>query len=273
VLILVPTPLGNLEDITFRALEALKNASIILCEDTRVTKRLLMLLSQKYSFPIQSKKFISFHEHNQDQFLQKLEPSFFDKDVVYVSDAGMPAISDPGAKLVLFAQKHNIPYTVLPGASAVVTAYAASGFLEKEFCFLGFLPHKGRENAIKELLESKKNVIVYEAPHRLLELLKQISKLEPSRTLFLAKEISKKFETYYKGSAQELYGELQKEKIKGEWVVVIKKREGSKEVCLKEEDILKLSLPLKEKAKLLSLLGERSTKEWYNFLRQRDQKG
>jgi len=276
VLTLVPTPIGNLEDITVRALNALKSASVILCEDTRVTKRLLKLLDERFFLNLTSKKLISFYEHNQDKFLKNVTPSFFDQEVVYVSDAGMPAISDPGAKLILYAQKHNIPYTVLPGASAFVTAYAGSGFLEKEFCFFGFLPKKGvaREKAVLEVLENRKNSILYEAPHRLLELIEFIAKNDPKRELFLAKELTKRFERFFKGEAKELYEKLKNEEIKGEWVVIVKGSNlNKKELLLTQEEILNLSLPKKEKAKLLSKLGERSTKEWYNFLSQEDQKG
>ncbi|BCD68664.1 16S rRNA (cytidine(1402)-2'-O)-methyltransferase [Nitratiruptor sp. YY09-18] len=269
MLTLLPTPIGNLEDITFRALRALEQCSVVLCEDTRVAKRLLQLLAQKFSLEFGQKRFISLHEHNQNAFLAKLEPSFFSQDVVYMSDAGMPGISDPGAKLVAYAQEHNIPYTVLPGPSAFVTAYVASGFGQKEFCFYGFLPHKGQERSqsLQKILQNSHNVILYEAPHRLLKLLEEITQIDPSRDLFLAKELTKIHEKFYKGEAKDLFEQLKNENIKGEWVVVVRASQQKQEqLCLGVEDLLALSLPKKELAKLLAKVSEKSVKEWYSIL-------
>ncbi|BAF70665.1 16S rRNA (cytidine(1402)-2'-O)-methyltransferase [Nitratiruptor sp. SB155-2] len=268
MLTLVPTPIGNIEDITFRALRALKQANIILCEDTRVTKKLLTLLSDRFSETFQA-KLISFHEHNQYLFLQKIDPNFFDQNVAYVSDAGMPGISDPGTALVRYAQEYGIDYEVLPGPTAFVTAYVASGFEEKEFCFFAFLPHKGkaREEKIRQLLASPNNSVLYESPHRLVKLLEQIASADPDRELFLAKELTKKYETFFKGSAKELSEKLSKETIKGEWVVVIQgSQQKDSTLSLDIEDIMVLPLPKKEKAKLLSKISDKSIKEWYSIL-------
>ena len=164
MLLFVPTPIGNLDDISKRAFLALNDAEIVFCEDTRVTKKLLNLLN----IPL-NKEFISLHSHNEDKVLSKLDPQTLkSKNCVYVSDAGMPGISDPGSKLVKFAQKHNIPYSVIPGANAALTAFVASGF-EGDFCFHAFLPHKGkeREEKLKEILNSGKIAILYESPHRI----------------------------------------------------------------------------------------------------------
>ena len=133
MLTLVPTPIGNLSDISKRAVEALDEADIIFCEDTRVTKKLLNLLQISYS----NKTFYSMHSHNENQIISKLNTEIFNQKVVYVSDAGMPGISDPGAKLIQFCQKYNLEYDVLPGANAVLTAFVASGF-EGDFTFFGF---------------------------------------------------------------------------------------------------------------------------------------
>ncbi|BCD60861.1 MULTISPECIES: 16S rRNA (cytidine(1402)-2'-O)-methyltransferase [unclassified Nitratiruptor] len=268
MLTLVPTPIGNIEDITFRALRALKQAHIILCEDTRVTKKLLTLLSDRFGETFQA-KLLSFHEHNQDAFLQKIDPAFFDQNIVYVSDAGMPGISDPGTSLVRYAQAQGIQYEVLPGSSAFVTAYVASGFEEKEFCFFAFLPHKGkaREEKLRDVLQSSKNAILYESPHRLVKLLEQIASIDPDRELFLAKELTKKYETFFKGSAKELSEKLSCESIKGEWVVVIQgSQQKSSALSLEINDIMALPLPKKEKAKLLSKISDKSIKEWYSIL-------
>ncbi len=266
---LVPTPIGNLGDVTFRSLEALREAECILCEDTRVTKRLLSLCSERYSIDFGPKEFISFHEHNQDAFLQKITPEFFDRNVVYVSDAGMPGISDPGAKLVRYAQEHAIAYEVLPGPNAAVTAFVASGFECVRFAFYGFLPHKGaeRERELKKALTEEKCVVLYESPHRLLKLLQEIATLDPQRRLFLAKELTKMHEQFYKDSAKNLFETLQNGSIKGEWVVVI---EGAKNetqtLTLSIDEILRLPLPKKELAKLLAKVSEKSVKEWYAIL-------
>ncbi len=260
---LVPTPIGNLEDITFRALKALKEADILLAEDTRVIKRLLHLLSQKYGTEFNPKKILSFHEHNQHRFLENIEPSFFDSSVVYVSDAGMPGISDPGSELVRYAQTHGIPYEVLPGPSAAIAAFVASGY-EGEFTFFAFLPHKGEQRAVKlkEVLSHPYHSILYEAPHRLLKLLKEIRDIDENRELFLAKELTKKYERFYKGGAGELYERLKDENIKGEWVVVITPAKKEADI----EAILKLDIPKKEKAKMLAKVTDKSIKEWYKSL-------
>jgi len=255
----VPTPIGNLDDISKRAILALNNAEIIFCEDTRVTKKLLNLLN----IPL-NKDFISMHSHNEDKVLSKLDPEILkQKNVVYASDAGMPAISDPGAKLVRFCQTHQIPYTVLPGANAALTAYAASGF-EGDFCFYAFLPHKGkeREEKLKEILSSKKIAILYESPHRIEKLINELKLAAPDREVFLAKELSKMHETFIKAKAKD----ITVQNPKGEWVVVIDKGEKDKKLSLSYDEILNLPLPLKEKSKLLSKISDKSAKEIYKEL-------
>jgi len=255
----VPTPIGNLDDITKRAVLALENAEIIFCEDTRVTKKLLNLLN----IPL-NKEFISMHSHNEDKVLAKTNPDTLKtKNVVYVSDAGMPAISDPGSKLVKFCQTHEIPYSVLPGANAALCAYAASGF-EGSFCFEGFLPHKGNERAekLKKIINSPKITILYESPHRIEKLISELKELIPQREIFLAKELTKIHETYIKAKAKD----LTIPNTKGEWVVVIDKSNESKELKLSYDEILSLSLPAKEKSKLLAKISDKSAKEIYKEL-------
>lgn len=268
MLILLPTPLGNLEDITFRALKALQNAKVILCEDTRVAKQLVHLLAKKYLIQFGNKEYYSLHEHNQKRFFSSITPDFFQKEVVYMSDAGMPAISDPGATLIQYVQEHHIPYTVLPGPNAAITAFAASGF-EGDFTFYGFLPSKGevRSKKLQEILQSSHHAIIYEAPHRLMKLLEELDEFEPERLLFLAKELTKKFEQYYKGTVRELIEEFCYTTIKGEWVIIVHKSNMTdNKLILNQEDILSLSLPKKEKAKLLAKISKKSVKEWYDLL-------
>ncbi|NPA87688.1 16S rRNA (cytidine(1402)-2'-O)-methyltransferase [Caminibacter pacificus] len=254
-----PTPIGNLDDISKRALLALQNAEIIFCEDTRVTKKLLNLLN----IPL-NKEFISMHSHNEDKVLSKIDPQTLkSKEVVYVSDAGMPAISDPGSKLVKFCQKHDIPYTVIPGANAALTAFVASGF-EGEFCFHAFLPHKGNERneKLKEIINSNKIAILYESPHRIEKLLNELKELIPDREIFLAKELTKIHETYIKGKAKD----IELKNTKGEWVVVIDKGENKKTLELSYDEISALPIPPKEKSKLLAKISEKSAKEIYKEL-------
>jgi len=262
---LLPTPIGNLDDLSYRVVQSLKEANVILCEDTRVTKRLLYLLKDKYNFQTQFEQCIALHSHNEDQFLEKITPIFFEQNVVYMSDAGMPAISDPGAKLVKYCQINNIQYDVIPGANALITAYSASGFEDTAFSFYGFLPHKGkdRDNLLQTVINSSINVVLYESPHRLLKLLDSLSKLIPNRDIFLAKELSKKYQTYFYGASSYLYQQLKNQTIKGEWVVVIKKTQNSSKTCLSEQDIINENLSLKSTSKLIAKITGENPKAVY----------
>jgi len=259
LLTFVPTPIGNLLDVSERARIALSEAEIIFCEDTRVTKKLLNLLQINFS----NKTFYSMHSHNENEIIKKLDISIFEKNVVYVSDAGMPGISDPGTKLIQFAQKNNIEYDVIPGANAVLTAFVASGF-EGEWTFFGFLPHKGQERSKKlsEIINHDKISILYESPHRIEKLLNELKEFIPERVVFFAKELTKKHQTFIKDYVKN----IELSNIKGEWVVVIDKGVKNSSLSLNYEDILNLKLPLKEKAKLLSKISTKSTKEIYNEL-------
>jgi len=268
MLTFIPTPIGNPKDITLRSLELFQKAELFLCEDTRETKRLLRLLSERFVFAYpQDSIFISFNEHNGKSRIDEWGSRLSSMEVVFVSDAGMPVISDPGEILVEYCQDENIPYDVLPGASAVVTAYAASGFEDGSFLFFGFLPHKGSERSrrVNEALNTGYNTILYESPHRLLKLLEEISIADSGRVLFLAKELTKKFQTYYKSSAKEMFELFSRENIRGEWVVVIEAKKSERK-ALYIEDIISMDLPPKPKAKLLSTLTNESTKSWYERL-------
>jgi len=256
LLLFVPTPIGNLEDITKRALKALNDAEIVFCEDTRVIKKLLNL----YNISLK-KEFISMHSHNEEKIISSLNPETLkNKSCIYVSDAGMPGISDPGSKLIKFCQKENIPYSVLPGPSAFITAFVASGF-EGEFTFFGFLPHKGeaRKKALNKVIENETISILYESPHRIEKLINELKELIPERTVFLAKELTKIHETYIKEKVKN----INIQNTKGEWIVIIDKGEKQKKLELTYNDILTLPLPPKEKAKLLAKISKKSVKEIY----------
>jgi len=263
----IPTPIGNPQDITIRAMRAFEKATLFFCEDTRQTKRLLRLLEERFDMAYPEAGFYSFNEHNGQERLDEFGETLVDKEVVYVSDAGMPVISDPGQLLVAYAQEHGLEYDVFPGASAVTTAYAASGFEEGKFLFYAFLPHKGKERntALAEAMSNGYNTVLYESPHRLEKLLEEVLSLDENREIFLAKELSKKYQKYYRGTAKEISETFKDITIRGEWVVVIK-AQTSLEKSLSFTEVLNLDMPPKIKAKLLSQLSDKPVKEWYNEL-------
>jgi 16S rRNA (cytidine1402-2'-O)-methyltransferase len=169
--------------------------------------------------------------------------------------------------LVEYAIKHNIKYDVLPGANAALTAYVASGFSDTRFLFWGFLPHKGKEREIslQNALNSGYVTILYESPHRLQKLLKEIDKSNPNREIFLAKELTKKYQTYFRGNAKDILRKLDGN-IKGEWVVVIEASQNKTISQITKQEILELQIPKKQKAKLLSKITGESVKNIYNEL-------
>ncbi len=221
-LTIVSTPIGNLEDVTLRALRALKEADVILCEDTRETKKLL----QRYEI---DKPTLSYHAQSK---LAKVERIFSlleeGKSLALVSDAGTPTISDPGCLLVdqvrgRFGDKVSI--VPVPGASAVLAALSVSGFPSSEFVFLGFLPHKkGRETLFREIAASKRTMVFYESPHRMERTLASLAEhLEPERRLQVSREITKIHESHIHGTLLEVVEHFRShpEEIRGEFVVVV----------------------------------------------------
>lgn len=270
MLYFIPTPIGNLADISLRALDILKTCQTIICEDTRVCKSLFHLLNSKFNLNLKPKRFLALHSHNEQEFLQYIDDDFFNFNVAYLSDAGMPGISDPGVFLVRLAQEKGIAYEVLSGANAALIALVASGFCDKEFIFLGFLNNTGkqRQKDLEKALNNPYPSIIYEAPKRILSLIKAIATLEESRELFLIKEISKKFEKKFKNTAKSLVNQLENENLNGEWVLVIKpnKEESENKNLLCEADILELDLPLKTKSKLLAKMKGKNAKELYHLL-------
>lgn len=269
MLYFLPTPIGNLADISQRSLELLSSCEILICEDTRFTKKLLHLLSLKYSFTYEEKKFLSLHSHNEEDFLKKIQiQDLKDKLCVFVSDAGMPCISDPGSFLVKLALEHSINYEVLPGANAALVAVAASSLVEKEFTFLAFLPNSGKERtlAISNAFYSSFPVVIYEAPTRILKLVEDFAKLDENRKIFLIKEISKKFERKFFGSIKEVLAELKEANLNGEWVLVLAENENASVNQISQADILALDLPNKTKAKLLAKISGKDSKTIYKEL-------
>ncbi|MDR0408124.1 MAG: 16S rRNA (cytidine(1402)-2'-O)-methyltransferase [Campylobacteraceae bacterium] len=270
MLYFIPTPIGNLEDISQRSLALLLNTPLIFCEDTRVAKKLVSLLKKRFGQNENiEQKFVSLHSHNEQKVIDGLNPNiFFTSDVAYVSDAGMPCISDPGTLLVQFAQKNGISYEVLPGANALLLALVSSGFDGTSFYFHGFLPHKkeARARELGRLLSFTCNVILYESTHRILKLSKELISMAVDRKLFFIKEATKMYEKRFFGTAEEIYNQLQNNNLNGEWVVVIKGFTQDNNQSLSIDDISNLSIPNKQKAKLLSKLTGKSVKEWYDTL-------
>lgn len=222
-LFIVPTPIGNLEDITIRALNVLKSVEKIAAEDTRNTKRLLN------HFEIM-KPLVSYHEHNQTQretlLLDVLKEG---KDIALVSDAGMPAISDPGNQLVQAVIKEDIAVVVLPGANAALCALVGSGLDTTHFYFYGFLPRKkkDRKQAFEFLEKITDTILLYESPYRIADTLQEIADNLGNRQVSVARELTKRFEEYIRGSVQEVIEWLETGIVKGEFCIVI---EGNSEV-------------------------------------------
>ena len=227
---LVATPIGNLSDISMRAIETLKNVDIIACEDTRNTIRLLNHFEIKGHLT-------SYHEYNKiDKAYELCEKVKEGKNIAFVSDAGMPAISDPGYELVDIAYKEGVEVTVVPGASAVVSALAISGISSRRFAFEGFLPADKNEKKeiLTELSQESRTLILYEAPHRLLKTLKELFEYMGNRNIAIVREITKLHEEVLKGRLAEIISDYESEKvaIRGEYVLVI---EGKSLLEKKEE--------------------------------------
>lgn len=269
MLTFIPTPIGNLGDISFRTIEVLKDGEYIFCEDTRVTKKLLLLIQERYNETFPNFQFISLHSHNEDSFLTDEYKIIFEtKKCIYMTDAGMPCVSDPGSKLVDFCLINNIEYDVIPGANALLTAYASSGFNSTSFTFFGFLPHKGekRKDMLDRVMTNNILSILYESPHRLLKLLEELNKIDPEKNIFLIKELTKKYQKRYKGKVSDIYKELRNIEIKGEWVVILEEAKENYKGTITLDDLMELQLPPKQKAKIISKLTGQNTKEIYNNL-------
>ena len=215
-LYIVSTPIGNLNDITFRAVEVLKQVDLIACEDTRRTKILL----EKFGL---AKNLISYYNYNErqraEEIIRELKSG---KNVALVSDSGTPGISDPGFVLIKRATEENITVIPIPGPTAFVCALVGSGLPMDEFVFVGFLPHKkGRKTKLKKLSEEERTIILYESPHRLIKTLNEILEIFGDREIAVAKELTKIHEEFFRGKISEVLKKLTPDKIKGEFVIVI----------------------------------------------------
>ena len=221
ILCLVATPIGNLDDITLRAINTLKEVDFIAAEDTRHSLKLLNHLNI-------SKPLISYHRHNENIKSDLLIDKLLDnKNIALITDAGTPIISDPGEEIVKIALEKNIKVVPIPGACALITALISSGLNASSFSFLGFLPlnKKNRKQKLEEIQNSKNTVILYEAPHKLISTLQDLNKILENRKIVLAKELTKIHESFISGTANELLQKL--ENPKGEFVMVIEGNNNS----------------------------------------------
>jgi 16S rRNA (cytidine1402-2'-O)-methyltransferase len=231
-LYVVATPIGNLEDMTHRAVRVLREADLIACEDTRHTAKLLA----HYGI---EKPTVSYHEHNEaaraEELVAKLEQGM---NIAQVSDAGMPGISDPGYRVIRRAIEREIRVVPVPGPSAVIAALAASGLPTDSFQFLGFLPARSgeRRTLVESLREAQQTIVVYEAPHRVVEALRDMVEiLGQERRVVVVRELTKVHEEFIRGSAAEVLEKLQQREVKGEITVVIGKSEGKADRAKKKD--------------------------------------
>lgn len=217
-LFIVATPIGNLGDITFRAIETLQSVDVVLCEDTRITKKLL----NHFNIAVAT---MSYHQHSTEQKVQEIEQLLqTGKRIALVTDAGTPGISDPGNVLIHELYAKNIACTIIPipGVSAVTTALSISGFPTDKFIFLGFPPHKNKRNKFfEEVASSQYTVCFYESNHRIKKALDQLSTvLAPGRELCVCRELTKAFESVYRGTMEDIKKQTIPEK--GEFVIIVR---------------------------------------------------
>jgi 16S rRNA (cytidine1402-2'-O)-methyltransferase len=229
-LYIIATPIGNMGDITFRAVETLKAVDLILCEDTRETKKILNkygINKPTMSYPSDDRVRVDYRQSKLPKLDKIFELLKEGKDLALVSDAGTPGISDPGAMLVSLVKEHlshDVDVVPIPGATALITALSASGLPTHEFTFLGFLPHKkGRETLFKEIAESKRTMAFYESPHRILKTLESLVKFCPDKKVCIARELTKIYEEFKTGSSAELLEYLKQNPVKqkGEFTVLV----------------------------------------------------
>ena len=217
MLYVVATPIGNLDDITLRALEMLKSADVIAAEDTRHSGNLLR------HFEIR-KPLVSYHEHNEAMRSAELaERLAAGENVALITDAGMPGLSDPGARLIRKCIEQNLPFTIIPGASSILTALAGSGFSLEKFCFRGFLPVKSgqRERELRAAAKSEETTVFFESPYRILKTLAACAEIMPDRQVCVARELTKKFEEFRRGPGAELLAHYTAHPAKGEITLVV----------------------------------------------------
>ena len=217
MLYVVATPIGNLGDVTLRALDVLRDVDLVAAEDTRHSGMLL----RHYKI---DKPFISYHEHNEAmRTAQLIERLAAGENIALITDAGTPGFSDPGMRLIRECIKRELPFTIVPGPSSILTALLGSGFSMEKFSFRGFLPIKSgrRERELRAAAEREETTVFFESPYRLTKTLKACIEIMPDRQLCVARELTKKFEEFRRGTAAELLAHYEAKPPKGEIVLVI----------------------------------------------------
>jgi 16S rRNA (cytidine1402-2'-O)-methyltransferase len=224
-----PTPIGNLEDLTLRALRVLREVEVIAAEDTRHTRKLLT----RYGI---SKHLVSYHSRNQVKRAGELLARLIrGEDIALVSDAGMPGISDPGAVLVREALAHGLPVVALPGPSAALTALVVSGLNTSRFVFEGFLPAKQRRRRLEKLADEERTIIIFEAPHRLLTTLSDVMAVMGDRPVAVARELTKAHEEVFRGNLSAAVEHFRQKPVKGEITIVLAGRETVEDAVVPED--------------------------------------
>jgi len=268
-LYIVSTPIGNLKDITVRALSVLKNCDLIACEDTRVTRKLLS------SYEIKSKNLVSLHEHSPQQklifLIDKIKKG---KSIALVSDSGTPIISDPGIKLVILAINNNIKITPIPGPSAITASLVGSGLAHDNFFFIGFLPNKKNQriNTLNKYKKINSLLIFYESAKRIKETINDMFSTFGNRKCVIARELTKYYETFYRGNLNKFKNI--KENLKGEITIIIsppENRKNKEKFDIDESEFKKIisftkKLSIKDLSELLSLIYKKPKKIFYTKL-------
>lgn len=274
-LYIVATPIGNLEDITLRAIRTLKEVDLILCEDKRTTIKLLNRHSIKT-------RLYSYHKFNErsttDEIIKRLKSG---ENIALVSDAGTPLISDPGLELIKHTREENIKIIPIPGASAVISAVSISEKIKNEFLFLGFLSNdrSKRIETLKSLEERAKSAVLYVAPHDIKKYLTEIAEIYPDIEVFIAREITKLHEEYISGKIKEVLNKATEKELKGEIVLGLIFNPKEDKNRLSDEDVIKLTKELiknghslKEASKIVSEENNLSKNKIYNLLVKENQK-
>ena len=271
-LYIVATPIGNLGDISGRAIEILKQVDLIAAEDTRHSKILLERFSIKT-------KVCAYHEHNEEQLTSQLIKKLIDgESIALISDAGTPLINDPGYKLVAAAHDNGIQVVPIPGPSAIITALSASGLPTNKFVFEGYLPAKSeaRKKCLLELMSESRTLIFYEAPHRVLGLISDMCEiLGAERRVTIARELTKQFEQIVRDTLTVISAKIENKeiKIKGEFVIIV---EGAKEISVSDEEVLRINQILSEKLSpkdatgLTAKITGKKKNEVYQLVLERD---
>ena len=239
-LYIVATPIGNLDDITIRAKKILQNVEIIIAENTYNSKKLLRNINS-------NARIIQYNDHSKKKDIEYILDILNNNDIALITDAGTPGVCDPGALIVKISKKYNHKIIPIPGPSSIVAAFSVSGISSNEFQFIGFLPkkQKARQDKILEIKNSTIPTVMFESPHRFNQTIIDIEKIMPNREIFIAKEITKIFETLIHGNAEKIQSKFSKENIKGEFVIIINSDKKKKNKTTKNNDIEKILKTMK----------------------------